>query len=122
VWEFFNQILERGGTAAVLFAATFGLFTVALRELWRVNARLQQQFAAQQIAHERALKQKDGDHLERLQELTEVYAERIDELQEKRVAETQAVTTEVVRHVAHTQQSVDKITVAMETLTEVMRR
>ena len=86
-----------------------------------MNTKLHQQAIVQQVSHERALKQKDIDHLNHLKELTASYADRIDELQEKRVDETRAIVTEIVRHVADTQRSVDKITVALQTLTEVVR-
>jgi len=122
MWEFLSKVLETGGTTAVLFAATFGVFALALRELWRANTRLHMQATDMQVTHERTLKQKDVDCAAQVLRSSEYFAKRIDELQEKRVIESQSITSEVVRHVSATQRSVDKITTSMETLTGMMRR
>jgi hypothetical protein len=53
---------------------------------------------------------------------TAAHARRIDELQEKRLAEMKEVVTTVVRSSTETNAAVGKISTTMDTLTEVMTR
>jgi hypothetical protein len=98
MWEFLGDLLRSGDSVAILFTVTLAGCITTTRVLWNENQAINRQ----------------------LRDTQEQYRRELSVLQEKRVAEAQEVTREVVAHVESTKNSVDHIRSAMEVLTDVM--
>lgn len=123
MWDFVNAILEKGGVAAALLALVIIGCGVAIRQLWKENQTLQMQLRTQ-----------TDQHLNKMQELTAQYvserkqqssdfavrltanAERVDELQERRIKEARDVTERVMSYMSH----FDQFAAKLETLIEMI--
>lgn len=146
MWEFLNNLLEKAGFVAVVYAVTVGAMGLTIRALWKkigereaeradLAAKLEKATAEQLAAVEtvrlaeaekRARMREAFDEQvlalseERRREVT-LYAEKLDQIQERRVQDAHAVVREAVQHIAEVSASVDKITNAMTTLERVLR-
>lgn len=129
MWEFLTEILRTHGLAAVAVLAIVGGCIYAVVVLWQKNQEL----------HTEHRKLQDAEHLKRSEmreaherELVEVrtkafaelreYATKLDALHEKRAQESQAIVREAVSYIGATKASVDRITEAVQTLREVIRK
>jgi DNA anti-recombination protein RmuC len=151
VWEFLGGIAERHGLAALIVIATYAGLGVAIRELWKRLHTERDAHEALEKAHDEALAKLGKEHTEALAKVlreefekrsamrTEVereiamlrgqlhgeaakHAERLDVLHEKRTDELRDVLREALEHMGATRSSVEKITEAMSTLRDVVRR
>ena len=134
MWDFFKELLIRHGLAAVVIVVVLFGAGWLIRYLLKSWREAQKQLRDQYKSHAKALAAKDvekaeleKEHAEEMRMVTEQFAERIDTLQERRVEEARErveeareVTKTVVKHVEHTKNSVEKITVAMETLSSAV--
>lgn len=147
MWEFASTVLERHGLAMVVILATYAGLGIVVRELW---LRLQESALA--VKTERAAYTKElllereertkaiiaeretraamrAEHERELTALREQaaveaqrYAQRLDALHERRNEDLREVLRESLGHMAATRESVGKITEAMGTLRDVLRR
>lgn len=103
MWEFLRSALETHGLSAVVLLAVIGGAGLAMRELWKKNQDLGVQFREALQAegekrqlmrevHEKEILSLRGE----IQRKTEQYAERIDELHEKRNAESRETVREIM--------------------------
>lgn len=128
MWEETLQtVLERYGLAAAIMVGVLIGLSYVIRTLWNDNKELRKDLNAMEQRYRDDvtrihMEEHEKRHSMRMAFNQEVQhlSKRIDELQEKRVNAAQSVTETVVEHVAHTRHSVDKITTAMETLTEMV--
>ena len=99
MWDFLSEVIKNLGVASAAAAATVILYAVTVRELWRKNLSLHQQLfdEASRCMH------------------------RLDELQEKRVADAQRVTERVVHHVAEIDHAMEKLTAAVDAIMDRRR-
>ncbi len=147
MWEFLNNLLEKAGFVAVVYAVTIGALGLTVRALWKrleakesERAALAAQLAAataERAAAIEAVRHEETERRSRMREAldaqlmqiaeerraeTRAFSDRLDTLQERRVKDAQDVMREAVEHIAETRQSVDKITHAMQTLERVLHR
>jgi len=147
LWEFASDVLERHGLAVVVILATYAGLGIIVRELW---VRLHERTTAietERVAHTKALllereertkaviaerEARAAMRAEHERELTAMreqlaveaqrYAQRFDALHERRNEDLREVLRESLDHMAATREAVGKITEAMGTLRDVLRR
>lgn len=127
--EIVSQVLERYGLAAAIMVVLLGASGYAIRALWKKNQELNKALtefvegeAEKRSAMREAVTKELNDVREQLRAETRYFAERLEQLQERRVNETQEVTREVVKHVEQVKNAVERITYAMDTLTNAVNR
>lgn len=103
MWEFLRSALEAHGLNAVVLLVVVGGAGIAMRELWKKNQELgvhyrkMLQEEAQKRSEMRAAHDREIDSLrQELQLRTEAFAERLDELHEKRNAESRETIREII--------------------------
>lgn len=146
MWDFLNNLLEKAGFVAVVYAVTIAAAGLTIRALWLKLAEKETERAeltaklakaqAEQLAAVEAVRTSEGEKRARMREafdeqivaLTDdrrreaaAFAEKLDQIQERRVQDAHAVVRESVQHIAEVSNSVDKITNAMTTLERVLR-
>ncbi len=120
MWDLLKEVLIRHGLVAlVLFMMLFGLGYI-IRVLWKKNQKLWKQLSEQGTIHEKMMAETEIAHAAEIREIQEQCAERINDLQEKRLAENVATTREAITFIETTKTSVEKIRAVMEMLTDVM--
>lgn len=140
MWDFAKEVLERYGLVSVVILANLGMFGQAVRALWTrckvlevqlleatkenetLRADLAIKYGIEKAAAVEEARTFYAEGVEQARRETMRLAERVDQLQEKRVAESQVVVREVVEHMQATRQSVDKVATTMATLQDVLRR
>jgi DNA anti-recombination protein RmuC len=151
VWEFLGSVLEQHGLAAVLVLATYAGLGFAIRELWKrlhterdeatkrgkEHAEALEKIAAAAAVREAALLRDEhekrslmrAEHERELSKLqaavladSKEFAARLHQLQDRRNDELREILRESLEHMGETRASVEKITEAMSTLREVVRR
>lgn len=127
MWDFLSGVLEKGGVVAAIFVLySIGIF-FAFRALWNANQKLHDRVAeVQKEEGEKRSKMREAhDHeIDKIRtavlEETQRFATRIDDLQERRVAESQEVIREVIKHVQHTRLAVERVGDTMDVLKDVV--
>ncbi len=151
MWEFLGSVLRQHGLAAVVILAALAGCAYAIRALWTRNKELATQLTTASKEHEQSIKAIEVEHQKTIRKLIEdadrvattkqeefagrlmalqekrreeleKCARRIDDLQEKRMSEIKEVVVESTKNVVHTRTSVEKISAAMDVLTDVMAR
>ena len=149
MWEFLKTVLERHGLSAAVLLTVIGAAGFAIRALYKRNQEMTKELMeVQESEHKKRSDMREAVNVELTEmkerhrkELADVRenhqaaiariqeqwrkdeakcANRIDELQEKRIQEAQDFVREATRHVASTREEIGKIAKAMETLTDVM--
>lgn len=140
MWEFLGNVLEQYGLAVVVIFATYAGLGIAIRELWKRLHTERDDAGKIAKAHEEAIAKILRDEHEKRgtmrseheREIAQLrgqllgdaarFAERLDQLQEKRNDELREVLRESLEHMGATRGSVEKITEAMSTLRDLLRR
>lgn len=98
MWDFVNAILEKGGVAAALLALVIIGCGIAIRQLWKQNQELQAQLVTQGAQYTKRIEELAAQHVtDRKQQSNEfaarltTSAERVDELQERRIKEAREI-------------------------------
>lgn len=97
MWDFFTKVLETGGLTALIFAIVCLGFGITVKTLWRQNQELHKQ----------------------LEEARKEYSDALERIQEKRIAEAQAITERFIEHVQSLDRSLDRISNSLSVLIEV---
>lgn len=146
MWEFFNNLLEKAGFVAVLYAVTIGALAFTAREFWKKlgekeaervemvkaleRAQAEKAAAVEDVRHEETKKRSAmrAAFDEQIAALAEerrkealIFTERLASIQERRVQDAHTTVREAVEHIAETRQSVIQITHAMTTLERILR-
>lgn len=123
MWDFVNAILEKGGVAAALLALVIIGCGIAIRQLWKQNQELQAQLVTQGAQYTKRIEELAAQHVtDRKQQSNEfaarltTSAERVDELQERRIKEARDVTERVMSYMSH----FDQFAAKLETLIEMI--
>lgn len=132
MWEFLSNVLEHAGFLALVYAVTLGGLAFTVRTLWARLAKKEEEKSAliEAFAKERAdlqkllveVAQERRSDAAAYAEKLELAAKRVDDLQEKRIAEGQEIVREVTTLTHEMNRSVEKITGAMTTLERVVMR
>ena len=146
-FKFLGDVLEKGGTVAMLFTFVIITFGIVIRVLWSRNQELHKAATEHEKTlknltkgHSNQLQKLQTAHIERLEEMAQRHAEdlktlserhikekrlmggRLDELQERRVEEARTVTEKVMAYIQHIDQFVAKLEVTIDILMSAARR
>lgn len=123
MWSFLSDVLKEGGLVALLFTVVMVGFVVTIRILWKQNQDLHAKLQIKDEYHASEVKGLVKEHVERSRKQQEEcagqvqqLAERIDQLQERRVTEAQEVTEKTLNYIGHIDQAVDKMESAIDIL------
>lgn len=147
MWEFFRVVLDRYGVVVVIVLAVSAGLSVIVRELWKRLQESAEQLKVERDAHAKSIlaerealgkavllerEARAAMRAEHERELTGLreqialealrYAQRLDTLHERRNEDLREVLRESLDHMSATRESVGKITEAMGTLRDVLRR
>ena len=147
MWEVLRVVLGRHGAVVEIVLATYVGLGVIVRELWKRLQESAEQLKAERDAHAKGVlaerealgkavllerETRAAMRAEHERELTGLreqialealrYAQRLDTLHERRNDDLREVLRESLDHMAATREAVGKITEAMGTLRDVLRR
>jgi ubiquinone biosynthesis protein UbiJ len=107
MWEFLGQVLEKGGVVAVIQVLVLIGVALFIKWLWNEQRRLHHTIVELQATH--------------AEQIAEVQ-DKLNELQERRVAEAKNVTKEVIEHVSQIDRSLEKLESSLDVLIEFSGR
>jgi len=124
VVEFLDNLLQKGGVVAVLFAVVLIAFFLTVKALWNQNQSLHRELLKAQKDHDDSIKELQKKVMELQEAFTAKAAElqsQYNRLQDKRVSEAQQVTTQVVEHAHKIDGAMEKFRISQELLIDIMK-
>lgn len=107
MWGFLEHFLSAAGVSATLFVAATAALGFALRAVW--------------LQHERALTKLSDTNQELLKAL-DASRREMDELQEKRLADSVKFTERVIEHVNRLDRSMERLAASIDAIYKVVGR
>lgn len=136
MWEFMSGVLEKGGVvAALFFLVTIG-FGFAVRALWNKNQILHKQLKTQAdasretaVTHAVQLREMASQHAIDRKSQSDEYARqllfqanKVNDLQERRVEETRTVTEKVITYIGNIEKFANKLEATIDVLLRASER
>lgn len=146
-WDFLSDMLEKGGVVATLFFVLIIAFGLTVRVLWNKNQELHKQLKSQAdsakkmaMAHAVQLREMSDQHVGHLKGLTTQHAadrksqsdeyarqlllqaNRINELQDRRVEETRVWTEKVITYIGNIDKFANKLEATIDVLIRASER